>query len=294
MARISSGQGKLNVILDIDETFVHFLNYDSKGEIPKENSYNFHNVSSGTFVLRPKLREFLTFLFENCRTVSLWTWSEEEYAESIADFIEKYIGKRPHYVLHSDHAELSGEMHGNSKDLNMLWYGASEFEPLEGFHECNTILIDDLPSNSVNSSNMKNSITIAPFALFGEVKNRSDPYLRLVDDSCLDQVMDILRKIMDKFDKGCDGASNGTWKNVFSAENIARYGLGEYVKDVRLDKFKKINGKKTRVDSKMVEGVIAVSNRDIHHGGKYKRKTRVRESKRKFRSARTRKNCNRK
>lgn len=276
------GRYNLNVILDIDETFVYFIKNtlmnDSWETIPEENEskYEIHKTKSGIFVIRPYIREFLDFLFTNC-TVSLWTWSDEEYAMGVADIIENMVGKRPKYILFDEHAEASagplGKMgtkaYGNSKDLNMLWYGSEEQEiaPLKGFHECNTILIDDLPSNSVNNSNYRNSITIAPFALFGEVKDRSDPYKSLIDDDCLLQVIELLQHILPKLDERCKVNKDSECAhevNIFSKENIEFYGIQKYVKKVRMDTYEKVNGRKRSIGFKLREAIAVGKSHLIH------------------------------
>lgn len=282
---------KLNVVLDIDETFVHYLKKAKLAEIPSNNSdkYDYEKTSAGAFVLRPYLKEFLEYLFDNC-TVSLWTWSEKEYAEGMADIIYGLVKKRPAHIFHDIHAEKSGgplgdkndDGHGQSKDLNMLWYGskAQHIEPIRGFHECNTILIDDLPSNSVNSSNRKNSITIAPFALFGEVKDRSDPYHNFVDDRCLIHVKEILQRIIPKLHERCTG--DMVYENIFSADNIEYYGLEEFVKRVRLHKYRKVGGKKVPDGYTTIKAIaVPGTHAELISGGRrrtYRAKKTVRKT----------------
>jgi hypothetical protein len=154
--------------------------------------------------------------------------------------------------LSDKHAEESSWKHGNSKDLNWLWYdskNSNDYSNLitDCFSECNTILIDDLPGNSVNSSNRQNSITIGPFALFGEVKNRSEAYEDVSKDTSLLEVIDILEKVQTHL-AGCyDDDRKET--PVFSDENIEKIGLQSHIKSIQ------VKHKKTKQLIKTVSGI---------------------------------------
>lgn len=225
----ASDCNKLNVILDIDETLVYFINkrffkhsWDLLSEEEK-SKYTVHPNNSGIFIVRPHLNKFLTFLFKHCN-VSLWTLSDKEYAEGVAK--QFVLGKSPtrtlqHIFNADEHADAASDLHGNNKDLNWLWYH-SDFKC---FAECNTILIDDLPKNTMNPSNRKNAITINPFALFGEVKDRSKPYTDVSQDDTLLNIMEVLKKVM-KHQNKCM-AGDGRWDNVFSEPNVQAMGLGQ-------------------------------------------------------------------
>ena len=223
---------KLNVIFDIDETLVYFIHKRYWGhsweKLPEREKckYKQVNVSSGVFLIRPHLIDLMTWCFENCN-VYLWTWSDKEYAEGIAEMVIKMMpsskeGYKFRGIFHDDHAELSSKTHKNSKDLNWLWYDVKKDKnykeaDFKHFNENNTILIDDLPGNSVNPSNRKNSITIAPFALFGEVKDRSDPYHDVSKDTCLLEVRDFLIRVAAKLQ------NVPQWENVLCLGNLEKY-----------------------------------------------------------------------
>lgn len=250
---------RLTVILDIDETLVHYIANRHKPHswdtLPETEKAKYKVVDSGTgiFIVRPHLDEFFKFLSENC-DVGLWTWSDKGYAQGMRKLI---LGDyKLKFVLHDDHAEESSEAHGNSKDLNYLWYGA---EPMPCLAECNTILIDDLPANSVNTSNLRNSITIEPFAPFGEVKNRSDPYKDSSEDKALLEVIEILKKILGVA-KTCYTNDEERWDSVFSMRNIERAGLGSSLRNIKMK-----NGK-------VVRGIGAGNSHFFVKGGK-RRKT---------------------
>jgi hypothetical protein len=231
---------KLNVILDIDETFVYFIknahfahSWDtlSPGEKAKYEVHRTDNTGHA-IIVRPHLETLLDYLFANC-TVSLWTWSDLEYAKDIANrFVTRGRKDRKiEYIFSEKDAGASADgneniphykFHGNSKDLNYLWYG----KMLPCFSECNTILIDDLPNNSGNPSNRKNSITIKPFALFGEVKDRSDEYEDVSEDRTLLEVIEILEKVKHLAVKNYTDEDK-RYTNIFSPENVSAAGLEE-------------------------------------------------------------------
>lgn len=229
---------KLNIILDIDETLLYFIkrcyfkhSWD-KLEENQKNQYRIIDRPSGIFLIRPHLEEFLEWCFTNCN-VYLWTWSDREYAEGIEKMIKclskelrnfKFTG-----IFADEDANASSKVHGNSKDLNHLWYTIKT----KCMAECNTILIDDLPGNSINCSNRKNSITVNPFALFGEVKARTDPYTDVSKDETLLKVLAILKKV-DNHMKGCYEDCDRRWTNVFNERNIKQMGITEHVKNIML------------------------------------------------------------
>ncbi len=271
---------KLNVILDIDETFVYFIadkyrsySWDILPEKEKAK-YTTLEANKGIYIVRPHIEEFMDFLFKNC-TVSIWTWSDANYARFVADtfVLAGHPERKMRLLLSEAHAEESGEIHGNSKDLNWIWYDQDE----SCFAECNTVLIDDLPSNSVHTSNSKNSITIAPFALFGEVKDRSDPYLDVSKDTSLLDVIALLKKVIPHV--GDCYNEETRWNNIFSEENIARMGIQSYLKTVQLD------SKKGR---KMVRA-IGVGPSHLFVGGKTRKRLRNRRNTRNRRRRNTRK-----
>jgi len=236
---------KLNVILDIDETFVYFINKkyraNSWDKLPEseKSKYKFVDSSGHILILRPNIDKFFDYLFKNC-TVSVWTWSDEDYAQNIVDKV--VLKDRPYeklrLILSDNDAAQSGEIHGWSKDLNYLWYGE---KTEECFAECNTILIDDLSNNTIHPSNKKNSITIAPFALFGEIKDRSHPYTDVSGDTTLLEVVSVLEKAKG-LASGCYEDDDRHWTNIFTPENIKKAGLQKYVRTIQYSPYKKAVG----------------------------------------------------
>ena len=206
---------KLNIIFDIDETLVYFIHsryvpdtWNTLDENVK-NKYTFEQkkFSGHVTLLRPGLLEFLNNLKNMDCELYLWTWSDIEYAEGIADMITKQYNTTYSkddnnilfkFIFADQHAEASSTKHANSKDLNWLWHDKDYNTPpkcfpawqstqcgIKCFAECNTILIDDLPANSVNNSNIHNSITVKPFAPFGTNKDRNQTHISMDKENVL-------------------------------------------------------------------------------------------------------------
>lgn len=191
---------KLNVILDIDETFVQYVGLDDWEDMAADKKAKYQidgKGGDGLFILRPHFDEFFQFLGETCKTVNLWTWSDAVYAAGVKSMIERRVpGVKISNVWVDDDVEASIELHGNNKDLNYIWYEKNKFNP------CDTILVDDLPKNTQNSSNIKNGIQIAPFHPLGEkekvskTKIRTGEYHELSEDDVLVKVMEKLKEVM--------------------------------------------------------------------------------------------------
>lgn len=202
------------------------------GLLSVEEQAKYTTIESGKniIILRPFLKEFLDYLFAK-HTVSLWTWSDSDYAESIARNIVGKHGKL-RLVLSDKDAEASAELHGHSKDLNYIWYENME----ECFSECNRILIDDLTNNTIHPSNKHNSITVRPFALFGEVKDRSGAYTPVYNDTTLLDIIELLMKL----DINDCYENDDRWEPIFSETNIKKYGIQSYVHIIEYSPFKKL------------------------------------------------------
>jgi hypothetical protein len=191
----------LNVVLDIDETLIHHLTTEKWATVPPTEKAKYEAVIDGkdVFVLRPEVRKFLKLIFARYR-VSLWTWSDADYAKVVANLLTDGRPERFAHIWSSEHAAESEVIHGNSKDLNYLWYVLG----VPGFLPCNTILVDDLPANVNNSSNLYSSIQVAPFVLFGD-KARNKPYSPMDNDTTLRSVYKIIRGVAESTDFCVDG-----------------------------------------------------------------------------------------
>ena len=292
---------KLNVIFDIDETFVHYMTMERWSLVPAQDKPKYMTVmrpgDPGGYVIRPFMRD----LFEYCRdtdcNICLWTWSDHKYAMDVADILYSLIGIRPYMILSQKHAErsLSISPQGYHKDLNMIWYGVKravkspdgskmivgtyrEPEPDAGgyvlqkrdwygltdevmrgqscFAECNTILIDDLPANTVNPANRFNSITVESFSLFGD--DRSDKslgkYRDLSENTAFKDVIAILKCVRPAAEGCYDGSRRKT--HIFSPANIKKYKLEKFLKRIRLILYKRTeSGEKVPADETIVPAI---------------------------------------
>ena len=122
------------LILDLDETLVHFQIKTSKG---------------GTLRARPYLFGFLEEMGHYYELV-VWTSATEAYANSLIDAIE-YEKKYFDYILYREHAIIMGD--DFVKDLTRVGRGLDRI-----------IIIDDMPQNF--RLQKENGITIKPF--FGD------------------------------------------------------------------------------------------------------------------------------
>lgn len=173
-APAAASSKKLNVILDIDETFVQFVGRDDWNQLEASEKAKYVTTDTdpsknGFFILRPYFTEFFTFLRDNCATVNLWTLSEREYAEDVKGIIERRI---PGLVISNawgseDEAAANEADYWRPKDLRYIWEELGLFKP------CDTILIDDLPRNTLNESNKRNGIRLPAFDPLGEKRERS-------------------------------------------------------------------------------------------------------------------------
>jgi hypothetical protein len=192
----------MNVILDIDETFVQFVgleDWDALPEVERSKYKVSERGSTGLFILRPHFDEFFTYLFANAKSVNLWTWSDKDYAEGVARLIASHNPEwKVENIWHDDDVDASIEMHGHNKDLNYIWYTQKKFQP------CDTILVDDLPKNTQNPSNVKNGIQVFPFHPLGEKldksqrkskKIRTGLYTDLSKDDVLLRVIKVLEEV---------------------------------------------------------------------------------------------------
>ena len=122
------------LILDLDETLVHFQIKSNKG---------------GTLRARPYLFGFLEEMGHYFELV-VWTSATEAYANSLIDAIE-YEKKYFDYILYREHAIIIGD--DFVKDLTRVGRGLDRI-----------IIIDDMPQNF--RLQKENGITIKPF--FGD------------------------------------------------------------------------------------------------------------------------------
>jgi len=130
------------VILDIDRTLIHsVLNYIVKEEW--KTHFEWFKVNEFTVFLRPHVKEFINFLFENNFKVGVFTASSKEYSKDIVDYLFK--DRNLLFFFSSEEYDEGFNKYGKLKSIEYV---------VEKYHEIdidNCILIDD-------SSTIKNSI----------------------------------------------------------------------------------------------------------------------------------------
>jgi hypothetical protein len=224
---------KLHVVLDIDDTLLKNLKKPILDMVPKDIQDKLKIVEGRGryFVLRPGVREFLDFLFANCY-VSIWTWSDYDYAMEIANILTDRHPEKFKDILSEEDADTSRGLHNaGGKDLNYLWYDYNEkyatpeilkernanitetnedreyrYNPnpkklFTGYKPCNTILIDDATYN-LNSSNRWNLFLIPPWG--GHTTKGAPVSVDFnLDDRVFEKMQERLTKIIELTDSWC-------------------------------------------------------------------------------------------
>ena len=137
---------KKNIILDLDHTIISAIPLEDFDWTDKNKNkainFNFHNMDNYYIVFeRPKLQEFLDFIFENFN-VTIWSAASKNYVLFVIENIIKKNPKRKiKHVLFSYHCKLSKKLYnGGIKKLNILW----DYYKLKDFNKENTLIVDDL------------------------------------------------------------------------------------------------------------------------------------------------------
>ena len=167
----------MNIILDIDETLI-------------TRKFNTYGVFANP-IPRPHLKEFLKFLFANCKNVSIWThgtkeWYNIVYNKFLKDFLPE--GKSFHFVItrettignYNDIIEINKKLREIKADISSI----SLLKPLcviynkyqEQYNENNTFIIDDNPITYL--LNKENAITIEPY---NNIDNSDTELLRIIN-----------------------------------------------------------------------------------------------------------------
>ncbi len=157
---------KYNVILDLDNTILHSVDYDSyKSEEKSSIHPSFINSSPyfmGTdFVVfkRPYLDQFLDYLFANFN-VSVWTAASKNYAMDIINniILKPNKSRQLDYVFFSYHGNLSNNLYNkNKKDLRLLF----DTFKIPNYNKFNTFIIDDY--DHINTIQPYNSVLVPEF-----------------------------------------------------------------------------------------------------------------------------------
>ena len=250
---------RMNIILDIDETLGHNISKKLWNQIPIQDKkkYNYLEYGKNIFLIRPHIKKFTKFLFDNFN-VNIWTLGSRGYAQWVAHniLIDGHKNRHVKLAMWSTHDYFASGIseEGYGKDLKYLWIDTeydSNIDPnneedeeyydkyedqrdhpimLHNFYPCNTILIDDNKNNTTNARNNMNAIHIEPFGPFGHRKNES--YQPHYNDRVLLNLIPVLEKVKKQMDKNtcsdkyfatCMYPSEGREGSVFNSDMFREY-----------------------------------------------------------------------
>ena len=228
---------QLCVVFDIDETLIQFINKNQLTNI-KWKTMNEEDKSGFTFVEKSNghiifIRPFLKDLFRWFKTrnikIGLWTYSEQEYAEDIANILKHECDVDDDFFLFKWGAEQMDDEEF-PKNLSVVW---DTYPDLSTF---NTFIVDDLSGNIKHDHNAQNCILIQPYAPFGRNKTRrpmdNELRNRALEDNALDQLKTVCEKVINDIE-GCDTEDiDGSFDTeaVFSPHRLNRMGLSPLLK----------------------------------------------------------------
>jgi len=122
------------IALDIDRTLVDSVLTRRVKEEWKEK-FEWFIYDEYTVFLRPKVREFISFLYEKNYTVGIFTAGSNTYATKIVD--ELFKDYKLHFVFSNMEYDEGFDMYGKSKPMEYIVYKHPEFK----VEDC--LLIDD-------------------------------------------------------------------------------------------------------------------------------------------------------
>lgn len=241
---------KLLIVFDIDETLIQYVSdayiplwEERKSSFP-ENSYVEHVSSSGkknVVIFRPQLEKMIK-LFKNDSffVPALWTYSEREYCDFIAEaIIKRYNLPEDFFLFRYGAEDIDEDEMGIPKNLMKAYANFPEF------NKFNTILIDDRYGNINNEVNMYNGLCIQPFAPFGAEKKRTQLDDRSFRKQMADKAFDSVIKIAQAIKKDIEGCEEEDFNDGFATEavfmpkRVKRMNIESYVKTFAV-KFKDV------------------------------------------------------
>ena len=167
----------MNIILDMDETLI-------------AHKFNPYGIFAEP-IPRPHLKDFLEFLFANCKNVSIWThgtkeWYNVVYNKILTNYIPK--GKSFYFVITRETSignyEDIIEINKKLRNINANISSISLLKPLcviykkypEQYNETNTFIIDDNPITYL--LNQENAIAIKSD---NNIDNLDTEFLRIMN-----------------------------------------------------------------------------------------------------------------
>ncbi len=189
----------MNVILDLDSTIIHSVEYNELLFLSTEfqNKFSYKDMIGYVRVFaRPHLNYFLDYLFEHY-DVSVLTAADYGYGFFIVqNFILTSPNRKIKYFMHNYHTEMADERYGKHKDLRVLF----DIFQLHNMSNCNTVIIDDHPK--VYKANSINTIPAHPFIVIDEQTLK--PNTDAVNDIFLLQTIEKLEVMRNNYETlGC-------------------------------------------------------------------------------------------
>lgn len=146
---------KINtIILDIDRTLIHAV---SKYIVKEEWKDKFEWFISDNFIvfLRPHVREFIDFLYNNNYKVGIFTAGSYDHANSVVNNL--FNNRKLEFVFSNEQYDEGFDMFGKLKPIEYIVYKHPEID----IDEC--IIIDD--SSLIKNSNGHRCYKINPFCI---------------------------------------------------------------------------------------------------------------------------------
>ena len=287
---------KLLVVFDIDETLIQYIPhkfYDlwlERKDRFEPNSFverKGKGDKKDVIIFRPNLEKMMNLFRENPFFVpALWTYSEREYCDFIAEEITQRFNLPENFFLFKKGAEDIDEDVGIPKDLTVVY---KEY-PL--FNTFNSILVDDRYGNINNESNIHNGLCIQPFAPFGPEKKREklpeNEFKKQLNDTVLLSVIKIANAIK-KDIEGCDEedfVAGFETEPVFAEKRVNRMKLEEFYQTFAV-KFTKVVSIGVPYLTRKFVLIKDYDKFAIKMGGKSKNKRKTRKQKTKTRKQKT-------
>ena len=233
----SDARKQLCVVFDIDETLIQFINKNQLTNIKwktmneeYKSGFTFVEKSNGHIIfIRPFLKELFRWFKTRNIKIGLWTYSEQEYAEDIANILKRECDVDDDLFLFKWGVEQIVD-EDYPKNLSVVW---DTYPDLSTF---NTFIVDDLSGNINHEHNAQNCILIQPYAPFGRNKVRrpmdNELRARALEDNALDQLKTVCEKVINDIE-GCESEDiDGSFNTeaVFSRRRLSRMGLSPLLK----------------------------------------------------------------
>ena len=168
---------KLHIVLDLDQTLIssELVNEFNIENEDKMKLFRYSTMDNYYHIFeRPRLQEFLTYLFENFK-VSIWTAASKDYALFIIEniILSKGNKRRIEWIFHSYHCDISQKLKNTIKNLTVL----SDVFKINDFINDDTFIFDD--NEEVYDSQPERCLIAKPFN-FADEGSENDNYLQQV------------------------------------------------------------------------------------------------------------------